>query len=89
MWISFHVYDVAENRFHPLTTTIDDFERAGYGDRVVRITEWGLGEVDGNGQVAGIRAAMSRVLLAGHSGVLFWWDDVHRYGSERFRQACE
>tara|TARA_A100001037_G_scaffold58948_1_gene51123 strand:- start:135 stop:449 length:315 start_codon:yes stop_codon:yes gene_type:complete len=61
--ISFHVYDVAENRFHPLTTTIDNFERAVCGDRAVRIKEWGFGDVDG--QVAGVWAAMNRVLLAG------------------------
>lgn len=85
--ISFHVYDVPENSFHPLTLTRADFERAGYGDREIRITEWGLGTV---GQVQmqwDIVGAFVQVQQAGFDGVLFWWDAVHLFEPDRYRVA--
>lgn len=78
--VSFHVYDTPENAFHPLTTTMADFVQAGYGDRAVRITEWGLGGLQGEDAIeAGIRSALASASVAGFGGVLFWWDDVHAY----------
>jgi hypothetical protein len=87
--LSFHVYDVPENRFHPLSTRRNDFEAAGYGDRTIRITEWGLGHIT-SGEIA---AAMSTVLeqtsAAGFEGVIFWWDNQHVFDHASFEAACK
>jgi hypothetical protein len=88
--ISFHVYDVDANRFHPLTTTRNDFNSAGYGDRSIRISEWGLGRRDDEAAIIqGVSSALGQARSAGYEGILFWWDSTHDYGYEGFRLACE
>ena len=84
--ISFHVYDVAENRFHPLVTTRSDFDQAGLGDREIRVTEWGLG---GGATSVDMRLALQKVEQAGYEGLLFWWDSNHDFSNEAFRLAIE
>jgi len=84
--ISFHVYEVSENRFHPLVTTRSDFDKAGLGNREIRITEWGLG---GQSTSADIRSALQKVQQAGYEGLLFWWDANHDFSNEAFRLAIE
>jgi len=77
--ISFHVYDVSENRFHPLTTVRDDFVRAGYGERSIRITEWGLGRVGASQVGPAVSAVFDQVSQSGFDGVMFWWDATHTF----------
>ena len=84
--ISFHVYDVPENRFHPLGTTRSDWGSAGFGDREIRITEWGLGR---QSTPERMRSAVQDVRQAGFEGVLFWWDADHNFSHEAFRLAIE
>ncbi len=84
--ISFHVYDVSENRFHPLVTTRSDFDQAGLGDREIRITEWGLG---GQSTSTKVRSALQKVQQAGYEGLLFWWDANHDFTNEAFRLAIK
>ena len=87
--ISFHVYEVPQNRFHPLTTARSHFATAGYGGRVIRITEWGLGGVSGDGIATAIAGALNRAEGAGFSGVIFWWDNDHVFDNASFERACE
>ena len=85
--ISFHVYDVSENSFHPLRLTRADFERAGFGEREIRITEWGLGSVGQTQMQSDMIGAFTQVQQAGFDGVLFWWDAVHFFEHDRYRDA--
>jgi hypothetical protein len=85
--ISFHVYDVPESVFHPLTLTREDFERAGFGDREIRVTEWGLGTVGQAQMQRDIVRAFEQVEQAGFDGVSFWWDAVHLFEHDRYREA--
>jgi hypothetical protein len=83
--ISFHVYDVPENPFHPVLTRRENFEALFGRDRVIRITEWGLGNP---GDVrSAIQAALQGVQDRGFEGVLFWWDTSHVFDQLAFSQA--
>jgi hypothetical protein len=87
--ISFHVYGVSENAFHPLVTTREDFDRAGYGDRTIRISEWGMGKRENDAAISeAISDAFSEAGAAGYTGVLFWWDSTHDFGHEGYGLAC-
>ena len=86
--VSFHVYDVAINPWHPLKTTRADFAKAGLGDRQLRITEWGLGSPQGQQALQeAMIAVFSKVQQAGFEGVLFWWDADHLFDYRAYRQA--
>ncbi|MBI2503507.1 MAG: T9SS type A sorting domain-containing protein [Candidatus Latescibacteria bacterium] len=86
--LSFHVYDVPINPWHPLKTTRADFVKAGLGDRQLRITEWGLGSPQGQEALQeAIAAVFSQVQQAGFEGVLFWWDADHLFGYTAYQQA--
>lgn len=86
--VSFHVYDVPINPWHPLKTTRADFAKAGLGDRQLRITEWGLGSPpDQQALQEAMAAAFSQVQAAGFAGVLFWWDADHLFDYTAYTQA--
>lgn len=85
--ISFHVYDVPENPWHPLTTTREDFA-AVFGDRSIRITEWGLGSLKAHEQIRdAMLAAFAQVDAADLGGVLFWWDASHVFAHAAYGEA--
>ena len=86
--ISFHVYGVPENFFHPLTKTRADFDQADFSDRSIRITEWGLGGLSGSDRIQrDMVDAFQWVEQADMEGILFWWDDVHVFEHAAYRQA--
>lgn len=76
--ISFHVYQVPSNPWHPLRLGRVDFAALGWGSRSIRVTEWGLGKPEGDGAIReAMAAAFAQVEAAGLEGVLFWWDRDH------------
>jgi len=78
--ISFHVYQVPINPWHPLRLSRADFARVGWGGRSIRITEWGLGRLRGQEQIRlAMQEAFSQLEGAGLEGVLFWWDVDHAF----------
>jgi hypothetical protein len=83
--LSFHVYEVPINPWHPLKTTRTDFAKAGLEDRQLRITEWGLGNPPDLQE--GISAAFAQVQQAGFEGVLFWWDADHLFDYGAYARA--
>jgi hypothetical protein len=86
--VSFHVYDVPINPWHPLKTTRADFVKAGFGDRQLRITEWGLGSPqDQQALQEAMSAVFSQVQAAGFEGVLFWWDADHLFDYSAYARA--
>ena len=86
--ISFHVYDVSENPYHPVLTRRENFE-ALFGDkREYRITEWGLGGARGTDEIRqAILSALEDVQERGFEGVLFWWDSSHEFDQQAYLQA--
>ena len=87
--INFHVYDVPVNPWHPLRLTRADFVAAGFGDRVIRIGEWGLGGLQGTEEIRqALVAAFAKVEAAGFDGVLFWWDADHVFDHGAYRLAA-
>ena len=86
--VSFHVYEVPINPWHPLKTKRADFAKAGLGDRQLRITEWGLGSPQGQQALQeAMTSAFSQVQQAGFAGVLFWWDADHFFDYSAYAQA--
>ncbi|MDA0747980.1 MAG: hypothetical protein O2954_15775 [bacterium] len=89
--ISFHVYNTRTNPYHPLRSTRENFNRIGLGNRIIRITEWGLGGQDDHaGNIPGaILNALRQTQQAGYDGIVFWWDDQHDYAYNAYREAWE
>ena len=86
--VSFHVYDVPINPWHPLKTTRADFAKAGFGERQLRITEWGLGSPQGQQALQeAMTSAFLQVQAAGFAGVLFWWDADHLFDYSAYARA--
>ena len=86
--ISFHVYQVPINPWHPLKLSRADFTAAGLGEREIRIGEWGLGVLQGADEIrTAMVAAFDQVGAAGLDGVLFWWDADHIFDHGAYRQA--
>jgi hypothetical protein len=83
--VSFHVYDVPINPWHPLKTTRADFAETGLGDRQLRITEWGLGSPPDLQEA--MTAAFAQVQEAGFEGVLFWRDADHLFDHAAYARA--
>jgi hypothetical protein len=87
--ISFHVYEVPINPWHPLRLARGDFAAAGLGGREIRITEWGLGRLENKAVIeAAMREAFTRSTAAGLDGVLFWWDADHVFDHGAYRRAA-
>lgn len=86
--ISFHVYEVPVNPWHPLVLTRADFAAVGLGGREIRIGEWGLGGLEGTATIrAAIDAVFEKVAAGGFEGVLFWWDADHVFDHGAYRLA--
>ena len=86
--ISFHVYEVPVNPWHPLRLARGDFAAVGLGGREIRITEWGLGGLEDEAAIeTAIGEAFARSAAAGLDGVLFWWDADHAFDHGAYRRA--
>ncbi len=85
--ISFHVYQVPSNPWHPLRLSRADFAAAGLGGRPIRVTEWGLGKLAGAAIQEAIGAAFAQIEAAGLDGVLFWWDNEHVFTHAAYAAA--
>jgi len=79
--IGFHVYPAFGRG---ITSDRSTFAEA-FGDRPIRITEWGLGFPANLADALG--DALSTASDAGVDGVLFWWDDAHSFSHDAFGQA--
>lgn len=87
--ISFHVYEVPINSWHPLRLTRADFAAVGLGGREIRVGEWGLGGLQGVEEIGqAMGAAFAKIAAAGFDGVLFWWDADHVFDHGAYRQAA-
>ena len=70
--ISFHVYQVPINPWHPLKLTRADFAAVGLGGGKIRVGEWGLGELQSTEEIrVAMAAAFAQVEAAGFDGLLF------------------
>jgi len=86
--ISFHVYQVPINPWHPLKLTRADFAAVGLGGRKIRVGEWGLGELQSTEEIrVAMAAAFAQVEAAGFDGLLFWWDADHVFDHRAYRLA--